>query len=130
MLSTSLAVTRGVRVEVRSAYVPEQSDPENGEFFFAYTVRITNEGRETVQLLSRHWIITDADGRTQEVRGPGVVGEQPVLEPGESFEYTSACPLETACGSMHGSYRMSTRSGAFFDAEIAPFGLSRPFTVH
>lgn len=129
-MSSSLAVTRGVRIEVRSVYVPERSDPENGEWLFAYTVRITNEGEETVQLLSRHWVITDADGRVQEVRGPGVVGEQPVLSPGESFEYTSACPLATPCGSMHGSYRMTTSTGQRFDATIAPFGLAEPFAVH
>ena len=91
--STSEAVTNNVRVEVESAYASERSQPFQSEWFFTYTVRITNEGVDTVQLLSRHWIITDATGHTDEVKGPGVVGEQPVLGPGESFEYTSSCPL-------------------------------------
>ncbi|HVP27756.1 MAG TPA: Co2+/Mg2+ efflux protein ApaG [Myxococcota bacterium] len=129
-MSTSEAVTHGVRVTVRSTHVPERSDPESGEWFFAYTVTISNEGDETVQLVSRHWIIADADGREQEVRGPGVVGEQPVLAPGESFEYTSACPLGTACGSMRGTYQMVTEGGDRFDATIAPFSLAAPYALH
>ena len=99
-------LTRGVRVRVKSAYVPERSSPPQGHYFFAYHVRIANEGDETVQLVSRHWIITDGDGHQEHVQGPGVVGEQPVLAPGESFEYTSFCPLATPIGSMHGSYQM------------------------
>lgn len=129
-MSSSQAITRGIRVDVRAVYVPEQSDPEGGEFFFAYTVRVTNEGDDAVQLVSRHWIITDSDAMQQEVRGPGVVGEQPWLRAGEVFEYTSGCPLGTACGSMHGSYQMKTVGGEAFDAAIAPFSLARPFALH
>jgi ApaG protein len=121
----SVAVTRGVRVEVESEYVPDRSDPERGSYFFAYHVKITNEGNETVQLVSRHWIITNAEGRTEEVRGPGVVGEQPKLEPGEAFEYSSFCPLNTPMGTMHGTYQMVTETGARFDAAIAPFTLAQ-----
>lgn len=120
------AVTRGVRVQVRSTYLPERSSPPEGHYFFTYRVRISNEGGETVQLVSRHWIITDADGRTEEVRGPGVVGEQPVLAPGEAFEYTSFCPLPSPIGSMHGTYQMVTAGGSSFDAEIAAFSLAVP----
>lgn len=126
---SSEAVTRGIRVQVTSQYVPERSDPANREWFFIYRVRIANEGSETAQLVSRHWVITDADGDIEEVRGPGVVGEQPVLGPGQSFEYTSACPLPTAFGTMHGSYQMVTRAGERFDAEIAPFTLAEPMAV-
>jgi len=127
---SSRAVTRGIEIMVRARYVPERSEPEHEQWFFAYTVRIHNAGTETAQLVSRHWIITDANGRTEEVRGPGVVGEQPTLEPGASFEYTSACPLGTPFGSMHGSYRMVVRGGEDFDAEIAPFALASPNAVH
>jgi len=122
----SEATTRGIRVKVESEFVPDRSDPHNGEFFFAYHVKIENHGEETVRLLSRHWIITDGMGKEQEVRGPGVVGKQPRLRPGEAFEYTSACPLSTQIGSMHGSYRMVTDGGESFDATIAPFTLAIP----
>jgi ApaG protein len=128
--STSEAVTNNVRVEVESQYAPERSQPFQNEWFFHYTVRITNEGDETVQLLSRHWIITDATGEMQEVRGPGVVGEQPVLGPGEAFQYKSGCPLKTSAGVMRGTYQMVTESGDHFDVEIAPFALHEPYTVH
>lgn len=101
-----------------------------GVWFFLYTVRIQNEGAERVQLISRHWIIHDASGRTQEVKGPGVVGKQPVLEPGDSFEYTSGCPLSTPFGSMAGTYQMVTADGARFDAEIAEFMLREPGAIH
>jgi ApaG protein len=124
------ATTRGVRVEVRTAYVPERSSPVESWYFFAYRIRITNVGEETVQLLSRHWLISDGDGKTEHVRGPGVVGEQPVLEPGETFEYTSFCPLRTPIGSMHGTYRMVTAGGSAFDAEIAPFSLVVPTALN
>jgi ApaG protein len=124
------ATTRGVRVQVRSAYLPERSSPVDGRYFFTYRVRISNEGEETVQLVSRHWIITDADGRTEEVRGPGVVGEQPVLAPGEAFEYTSFCPLPSPIGSMHGTYQMVTTGGSAFDAEIAAFSLAVPHALN
>jgi ApaG protein len=128
--SSSEAITNNVRVEVESQYVPERSQPFDSHWFFHYTVRITNEGEDTVQLLSRHWIITDATGHIEEVRGPGVVGEQPVLRPGESFQYTSSCPLKTSAGVMRGTYQMVTRSGDYFDVEIAPFALHEPYTVH
>ena len=118
--------TRGVRIQVRAQFIPERSSPPESEYFFAYRIRISNEGDETVQLVSREWIITDADGKVETVRGPGVVGEQPVLGPGESFEYTSFCPLKTPIGSMHGTYQMTTSGGSTFDAEIAPFSLAVP----
>ena len=122
--------TRGVRVEVQSSYVPERSAPRDSRYFFAYKIRISNRSEETVQLLSRHWVITDGDGKVEHVRGPGVVGEQPVLEPGESFEYTSFCPLPTPIGSMHGTYQMVTPGGSSFDAEIAPFSLAVPHALN
>jgi ApaG protein len=128
--SSSEAVTNNVRVEVESQYAPEHSQPFQSEWFFHYTVRISNEGDETVQLLTRHWIITDATGHTEEVRGDGVVGEQPVLRPGESFQYTSGCPLKTSTGVMRGTYQMVTEDGDHFDVEIAPFALHEPYTVH
>ena len=127
---SSEARTRGIRVRVESRFDPVRSRPEKGQWFFLYSVTITNESPETVQLVSRHWIITDGTGAIEEVRGEGVVGEQPVLGPGESFRYTSGCPLETHLGTMHGSYRMTTRDGEAFEAEIAPFTLSEPYTVH
>lgn len=127
---TSEATTRGIRVHVTSEYSPERSHPSEHQWFFLYTVRISNEGPETVQLVTRHWIITDANEHVEEVRGPGVVGEQPVLESGESFEYTSGCPLSTPFGTMHGTYQMVTRGGETFDVQIAPFTLSEPYTVH
>jgi ApaG protein len=126
----SEAVTRGVRVSVRSEYAPEQSQPSKSQWFFLYTVTISNESEETVQLLTRHWVIKDGTGHTEEVRGPGVVGKQPTLKPGESFEYTSGCPLSTPFGVMEGTYQMVTQSGDRFDARIAPFTLSEPYTVH
>lgn len=127
---TSEAVTRGVRVQVESRYDPERSDPSRNQWFFLYTITIANEGTETVQLMTRHWIITDGTGKVEEVRGPGVVGKQPILKPGESFEYTSGCPLTTAFGIMEGTYQMVTGEGELFDARIAPFTLSEPYTVH
>ncbi len=126
----SEACTRGIRVRVESEYVAERSQPERSEYFFVYRIEISNEGAETVQLLSRHWVITDAHGRIEEVRGAGVVGEQPVLEPGEAFEYASACPLPTPFGSMKGSYQMVTGEGEPVDAEIASFQLAQPFAVN
>ncbi|MCC6764743.1 MAG: Co2+/Mg2+ efflux protein ApaG [Deltaproteobacteria bacterium] len=127
---SSRAVTRGIEVFVQSSYVPEQSEPDQDQWFFAYRVRITNGGDAATQLLTRHWVITDANGKVEEVRGPGVVGKQPVLEPGQSFEYTSACPLGTAFGTMHGTYQMQVCDGEAFDAEIAPFTLAAPNAVH
>jgi ApaG protein len=128
--NSSDTVTNHVRVEVESQYAPEHSQPLQHEWFFHYTVRISNEGDETVQLLTRHWIISDASGQTEEVRGEGVVGEQPVLRPGESFQYTSGCPLKTSTGVMRGTYQMVTEDGDRFDAQIAPFALHEPYTVH
>lgn len=122
----SAAITHGVLVEVASAYVANRSSPEEGEFFFAYTVRIANGGATTVQLISRHWIITDGRGRVEEVRGPGVVGQQPVLKPGETFQYTSACPLPTPHGWMRGTYEMQREDGTSFHAEVAQFELAIP----
>ena len=128
--SSSHAVTHGIRVEVRARYSPEHSEPHRNHWFFLYTVQIANEGSETVQLLSRHWIITDATGHVEEVRGPGVVGKQPILRPGESFEYTSGCPLTTPYGKMEGTYQMVDEAGERFEVAIAPFTLSEPYTVH
>ena len=119
----SEAVTNHIRVEVLSRYSPENSKPLEDEWVFQYTVRITNQGPDTVQLLSRHWIITDALEHTEEVKGPGVVGEQPVLAPGESFKYSSWCPLKTPMGMMRGTYQMVRTGGNQFDIEIAPFAL-------
>ena len=127
---SSEAVTRNIRVHVDTEYAPGRSDPASNEWFFLYTIRVTNEGRNTVQLISRHWIITDAMGHIEEVKGEGVVGKQPVLEPGESFEYTSGCPLKTPFGSMRGTYEMSLENGERFLAEIAPFALREPGAFH
>ncbi|HEX5229343.1 MAG TPA: Co2+/Mg2+ efflux protein ApaG [Bryobacteraceae bacterium] len=124
------AITNSVRVEVLSRHSPENSRPQQNEWIFEYTVRITNQGDERVQLISRHWIISDAFDRVEEVKGPGVVGEQPVLGPGESFKYSSWCPLKTPTGMMRGTYQMVRASGERFDAEIAPFGLRARYTIH
>ena len=124
------AITRDIRVEVLSQYSPENSQPLQGKWVFQYTVRITNQGTETVQLLSRRWIITDALDHVEEVKGPGVIGEQPVLAPGESFKYSSWCPLKTPTGVMRGTYQMVRVGGERFDIEIAPFGLKARYTVH
>jgi ApaG protein len=126
----SEAVTNHIRVEVLSRYSPENSRPLQDAWVFEYTVRITNQGSDTVQLLSRHWIITDALEHIEEVKGPGVVGEQPVLAPGESFKYSSWCPLKTPIGTMHGTYQMASANGSHFDIEIAPFALKAPYTVN
>jgi len=122
--------TRGIRVRVKSEYIAEKSSPSNNYYFFSYHVRIDNEGAITTQLVSREWIITDSEGRIQQVSGSGVVGQQPTLGPGETFEYTSFCPLNTPVGSMHGSYRMLTLEGEEFDAEIQPFTLAVPTAVN
>lgn len=128
---TSEAVTRGVRVRVVSEYAPDRSEPAKNQWFFLYNVTITNEGTDTVQLLTRHWIIKDGTGHVEEVRGPGVIGKQPILKPGESFDYTSGCPLSTPFGVMEGTYQMIALGGDDrFDAKIAPFTLSEPYTVH
>jgi len=127
---TSEAVTRGVRVSVVSEYAPGRSSPQDRQWLFLYTITISNESTETVQLISRHWIITNGAGEVEEVKGPGVVGEQPVLAPNESFTYTSGCPLTTPFGMMEGTYDMVSASGESFAARIAPFTLSEPYTVH
>lgn len=126
----SEAITRGIRVRVQSTYVPERSSPREARYFFAYRVQIANTGTQAAQLVSRHWVITDGEGRVEHVRGPGVVGEQPLLQPGESFEYTSFCPLATPIGSMHGSYQMVAADGSRFDAEIVPFTLAVPTALN
>ncbi len=122
-MSSSEALTRGVRVQVEARFSANHSDPKKREWFFLYTIQIKNEATETVRLVNRHWIITDANGRIEEVRGPGVVGKQPTLRTGESFEYTSGCPLKTPFGSMRGTYEMVTDQGERFNATIAPFAL-------
>jgi len=123
------AVTRGIRINVTPQYLEDQSSPEDSEFFWAYTIEITNETEHTVQLRSRVWHITDGLGNTEEVRGPGVVGEQPIIVPGGSFSYTSGCPLSTPSGIMVGSYQMEGEDGALFDVAIPAFSLDCPFAV-
>lgn len=122
----SETVTNGVKVRVSTRYLDERSNPHANKFIFAYTVTITNTDSVPVQLMSRKWIIKDADGDIETVEGPGVVGEKPVLQPGQSFEYTSFCPLETPFGTMEGHYNMVTAEGTRFQAKIAPFGLATP----
>ena len=126
----SNVVTRGIRVQVASQYLPERSSPAEDQYYFAYRVRISNEGTERARLVTREWIITDSNGDVQHVTGPGVVGEQPLLSPGDAFEYSSFCPLKTAVGSMHGSYQMETDEGDTFEAVIAPFTLAVPNAVN
>jgi ApaG protein len=118
--------TRNIRITVEPAYLAEQSSPDENYYFWSYTVNIRNEGDETVQLRTRYWRITDATGRVQEVRGVGVVGEQPVLKPGEAFEYTSGAPLPTPSGFMVGTYRMELPSGEMFEVDIPAFSLDSP----
>ncbi len=122
----SETTTRGIRIQVRSEYVPERSSPRDSSYLFQYHVRISNTGFETAQLISREWIITNAEGEVERVKGPGVIGEQPVLHPGGLFEYTSYCQLKTAVGSMQGSYQMLMTDGECFDAIISPFTLAIP----
>ncbi|MCY3731956.1 MAG: Co2+/Mg2+ efflux protein ApaG [Rhodospirillaceae bacterium] len=118
--------TRAIEITVKPFYLEEQSEPDDSHFVFAYHIRIQNNGGDVVQLLNRYWQITDGLGRIQEVRGPGVVGEQPVLRPGEAFEYTSGCPLNTATGIMVGTYEMETLDGERFDVDIPAFSLDAP----
>jgi ApaG protein len=129
-MPSSEAVTAGIRVGVESSYSPERSQPSDKQWFFLYEITLTNESSETVQLLERHWVITDGRGKVEEIRGPGVVGIQPSLAPGESYRYTSGCPLGTSFGTMHGSYLMVTLDGRRFEVEIAPFALSEPFGIN
>jgi len=119
-------ITRGIRIQVRSEFLPERSSPREGQYFFQYHVRIANVGLETAQLISREWIVTNAEGEVDTYKGAGVVGQMPVLPPGAAFEYTSFCPLKTAVGAMQGCYQMVTASGEQFDAVIAPFTLAVP----
>jgi ApaG protein len=119
-----------IAIEVTTQYLPEQSDPDAERYFFAYTITVTNSGSVAAQLISRHWIITDAEGRKEEVRGLGVVGHQPLLKPGESFEYTSGCPLASPVGTMSGSYQMVAEDGTRFEAPIPEFMLAMPRTLH
>lgn len=123
------SVTRGIRVRVTPQYLEEQSSPEDSEFFWAYTIDIANESDDKVQLRSRVWRITDGVGQTEEVRGPGVVGETPIIEPGSSYSYTSGCPLRTPSGIMVGSYQMVDGEGQMFDVAIPAFSLDSPFMV-
>ncbi len=127
---TSTAVTEGILVTVRSAYVADQSVPLARRYVFSYTVRIENQGAVPAQLRTRHWIITDGAGKVEEVRGPGVVGHQPLLRPGEHFEYTSGCVLETPRGEMRGTYQMHREGGQVVDAVIAPFLLALPHSLN
>ncbi len=119
-----------IRVDVSTSYVDEQSRPDEGRYVFSYTITIHNEGTVPAKLLTRHWVITDANGKVQEVRGEGVVGEQPHLQPGQGFRYSSASVLETPVGAMQGSYQMMADDGARFDAPIAPFRLAKPGLLH
>ncbi|NJK88665.1 MAG: Co2+/Mg2+ efflux protein ApaG [Myxococcales bacterium] len=127
MQGKSEAVTDGIRVRVESRFVPQQSQPGRGRYVFTYSVQIRNESETTVQLRTRHWVITDANERVEEVRGEGVVGEQPILKPNQTFQYTSGCILRTAWGTMGGSYRMFRPDGSEFSALISPFLLAAPF---
>ena len=126
---TSSAVTHGIRVYVQSLYLPEQSSPRDDRYVFAYTITISNESARPAQLRTRHWVITDGHGGVEEVRGDGVVGEQPKLAPGQTFQYTSGCVLTTPVGTMQGSYRFWRDDGSYFDAEIATFSLASPMRL-
>jgi ApaG protein len=128
--SMSEMVTNGVRVIVQPEFLEAQSDPVAGLWLHAYHVTVENEGDVPVTLMARHWIITNARGEVEHVRGPGVVGHQPVLEPGESFRYSSGCPMNTSVGTMHGSFQMVREDGLKFNAEIAPFTLAEPFALN
>ena len=126
----SEALTDGIRVQVRARFSPDHSHPAESRWFFLYTIRISNEGETAAQLLNRHWIIIDGTGHIEEVRGEGVIGQQPSLEPGQSFEYTSGCPLGTPFGSMSGTYEMQRADGLAFEAEVALFELVQPTAIH
>ena len=119
-----------INIDVVTAYIQEQSDPNDKRFVFAYTITIKNSGQVPAKLLTRHWLITDANGKVQEVRGEGVVGEQPHLQPGQGFRYSSGAVIETPVGAMQGSYQMLADDGAHFDADIAPFRLAKPGLLH
>ena len=129
-MSASEIVTAGIRVEVRSEYVEERSDPLQLQWFFAYHIRITNESSRPARLVSRHWVITDAHGEEEHVEGPGVIGEQPLIQPGGSHEYSSFCPLRTSFGTMAGSYKMRDPDGELFDVAVAAFTFCEPYAVN
>ncbi len=129
-MGESNAVTNGIKVSVKSAYVADQSAPRQSRYVFSYTVTIANEGNADAQLRSRHWIIKDGAGKVEEVKGPGVIGHQPNLRPGEQFEYTSGCVLATPRGEMRGTYQMFRKDGTMFQAEIAPFHLELPYSLN
>ena len=125
-----MEIINPVKIDIQTEYMPSQSSPREQRYAFAYTITITNQGEQPVQLLSRHWVITDGNNQVQEVRGEGVVGEQPVIEPGTSYRYTSGAVLDTAVGSMEGSYQMVNDAGEHFEAPIPPFGLTLPAALH
>ncbi len=122
----SVTTTRGIQIHVKTAYLPERSSPRESSYLFMYNIRISNVGSETAQLISREWIITNADGEVERVKGPGVVGEQPGLDPGDSYQYQSGCPLSTPSGIMVGRYTMRNRRGELFEVEIPAFSLDLP----
>lgn len=126
----SNTVTKGIRINVEPEYLPQRSDPTKPIYFFAYHITIINESDEKIQLVSRYWHITDSNGNIEEIRGPGVVGKQPKLSKGDSFKYTSFCPLPTEFGVMHGTFQMVCNDGTLFDARIKPFKLAIPFSVN
>lgn len=130
----SEAITHGIRIHVNSRYSEEHSKPQENHWFFLYTITISNESQKTIQLLKRHWIITDGNGDIQEIQGQGVIGQQPIIEPGQSFQYTSACPLKTEFGSMQGHYTfintLDDNKDSEFNAKIAPFTLSQAQIFH
>jgi len=128
--TTSAAVTSSVHVQVESRYHVDYSSPARNEWFFSYTIRITNQRSDRIQLISRHWIITDETGHVEEVRGPGVVGKQPILKPGQSFQYSSFVTLAASTGAMRGTYQMISEDGTPFEIEIPPFALREPYTIH
>jgi ApaG protein len=126
----SNTLTKGIRIQVESEYVPKRSDPTKPIYFFAYHITITNESDNIIQLMSRYWHITDSNGNIEEIRGPGVVGKKPSLKSGEAFEYTSFCPLPTEFGVMHGIFNMLPDDGDAFNARIKPFKLAVPFSIN
>ncbi|MBC8323575.1 MAG: Co2+/Mg2+ efflux protein ApaG [Candidatus Marinimicrobia bacterium] len=126
----SNTISKGIRIRVEPEYLPQRSDPTKPIYYFAYHITITNESEKIIQLISRYWHITDSNGNVEEIRGPGVVGKQPRLKAGESFEYTSFCPLPTEFGVMHGTFQMARDSGNSFNARIKPFKLAVPFSVN
>lgn len=129
-LGISELITRNMKISVSTEYIESRSDPKSGYYFFSYTVTLTNQGPETIQLLARHWLVTDSTNRTEQIRGLGVVGEQPIIKPGESYTYTSFCPLPTPFGTMEGSYQVINQEGEEFDLIIPIFTLAHPHSIH